>query len=86
MPSSTAAPGIHSALPTGVPTKGWHGGQAKPSWEHCREPWCLEQCLKAVSRLGRPTPREGWFIEGLVQTLIKIQTGMKCNLMASLSS
>lgn len=28
----------------------------------------------------------GWFIEGLVQTLTKIQIGMKFNLMASPSS
>lgn len=30
--------------------------------------------------------KDGWFIEGLVQKLIKIQTGMKFSLVASLSS
>ena len=47
-------------------------------------PQCQGRSQRAVG-WGKQQ-KDGWFIEGLVQTLIKIQIGMKFDLMASPSS
>lgn len=49
-----------------------------------RESGCQGRSQRVLD--GGEQSKVGWFIEGLVQTLIKIQTGMIFNLIASPSS
>lgn len=66
---------------------GTAGMEVRPSQAESRgrrESWYRGRSQRAVG--WGEQQKDGWFIEGLVQTLIKIQTGMKFNHMASPSS